>query len=321
MVFSPNVSPSLTRLTTTNLPHYPFPSHAQTDDNDGGESSPRALVAGQLQDLQLRGIDVARQLDYGGAGAGVEKRSSGSDEQGGDGVMDVDEGRARKRVALMEVEDDGREKDGGLKGSVGYTGGGDGDRVGVAAPVNATFALVNAQSGDGGSGDSGGGMGLKVPNLATPGGNAIRNGPQTPPHQPQQQQYQPSFLPNGTTATPQPFTFTSPISSRPPSPARTPSRTPIRSRRKSPPPPGSTTTTTSSPTISPLTWQDSEITGHLALDPQDDGYGVNGIGFRPTAAMAYARSQKRKQQVKEWKTREAREAVALTTPCSPAQTT
>lgn len=40
----------------------------------------------------------------------------------------------------------------------------------------------------------------------------------------------------------------------------------------------------------------------------DDLTGVNGIGYRPTPAMAYARAQRRKQQVAEWKSREAREA-------------
>lgn len=68
-----------------------------------------------------------------------------------------------------------------------------------------------------------------------------------------------------------------------------------------------------SPSVSPLTWHDSEITGHLAdpsTDPDDDGTGLNGIGFRPTPAIAYARSQKRRQQLNEWKARETREARA-----------
>lgn len=58
----------------------------------------------------------------------------------------------------------------------------------------------------------------------------------------------------------------------------------------------------------PFTWHDDEITGHDPSDPTDDGYGINGVGFKPTAAMAWARSQKRQKQVSEWKTREAREA-------------
>ncbi|KAJ4290912.1 hypothetical protein N0V90_010108 [Kalmusia sp. IMI 367209] len=75
-----------------------------------------------------------------------------------------------------------------------------------------------------------------------------------------------------------------------------------RQRQKSPSPP-----------LSALTWQDSEITGHLAdptKDPDDDGTGLNGIGFRPTPAIAYVRAQKRRQQILDWKAREARDARA-----------
>lgn len=43
-------------------------------------------------------------------------------------------------------------------------------------------------------------------------------------------------------------------------------------------------------------------------DADDDGYGINGIGFRPTAALAYARSQRRKQQIAEWRARETKDA-------------
>lgn len=60
--------------------------------------------------------------------------------------------------------------------------------------------------------------------------------------------------------------------------------------------------------LSSLTWRDEEITGHLLNSPDDDGEGINGIGFRPTAAMAHARSQRRRQQVESWRAREAREA-------------
>ncbi|KAJ5384387.1 hypothetical protein N7517_002298 [Penicillium concentricum] len=47
---------------------------------------------------------------------------------------------------------------------------------------------------------------------------------------------------------------------------------------------------------------------HDPSDPTDDGYGINGIGFKPTASIAWERSQKRQKQVAEWKNREAREA-------------
>ncbi|KAF2466846.1 uncharacterized protein BDR25DRAFT_345419 [Lindgomyces ingoldianus] len=75
-----------------------------------------------------------------------------------------------------------------------------------------------------------------------------------------------------------------------------------RPRKKSP-----------SPQSASLTWQDSEITGHLvdpSTDPDDDGTGLNGIGFKPTPALAYARAQRRRQQVMDWRAREAREARA-----------
>ena len=101
---------------------------------------------------------------------------------------------------------------------------------------------------------------------------------------------------------------------------------PRTERLLSPPPPHSSTLLSASSNLSPgscsplpsarelspnqaaLTWQESEITGHL-LDPSsgDDGEGINGVGFRPTPAIAYARQQRRRQQVSEWKAREAKE--------------
>ena len=86
----------------------------------------------------------------------------------------------------------------------------------------------------------------------------------------------------------------------PPTPLSTSPRP--HARRKSPPPLHLSWPATN------LTWQESEITGHDPKDPSDDGYGINGVGFRPTPAIAYARAQRRKQQVTEWKNREAREA-------------
>ncbi|PMD42073.1 hypothetical protein L207DRAFT_424428 [Hyaloscypha variabilis F] len=57
-----------------------------------------------------------------------------------------------------------------------------------------------------------------------------------------------------------------------------------------------------------LTWHDDEITGHDPDDPDDDGEGINGIGFKPTPAEAYARAQKRRAQMAEYRNREARDA-------------
>jgi hypothetical protein len=62
------------------------------------------------------------------------------------------------------------------------------------------------------------------------------------------------------------------------------------------------------PDDNPMTWHESEITGHNPTDPNDDGYGINGIGFKPTPAIAWARSQRRKQQLADYRNREAREA-------------
>ena len=74
-----------------------------------------------------------------------------------------------------------------------------------------------------------------------------------------------------------------------------------QTHRRSPPLDGN-------PEDNPMTWHESEITGHNPSDPNDDGYGVNGIGYKPTPAQAWARSQRRKQQLAEYKSREAKEA-------------
>ncbi|KAI1344492.1 hypothetical protein F5Y15DRAFT_113251 [Xylariaceae sp. FL0016] len=59
-----------------------------------------------------------------------------------------------------------------------------------------------------------------------------------------------------------------------------------------------------------LTWHEDEITVYDPDDKDDDGTGINGIGFKPTAAVAYQRAQKRKQQLVEYKKREESEARA-----------
>lgn len=76
-----------------------------------------------------------------------------------------------------------------------------------------------------------------------------------------------------------------------------PTLSPLLSRAKSP--------RSASPT---LWWTETEITGHNPKDPMDDGYGINGVGFLPTPAIAHARAERRRRQVVEWKNREAREA-------------
>ena len=81
----------------------------------------------------------------------------------------------------------------------------------------------------------------------------------------------------------------------------------------SPPPPAKKSPSKSPPPPSlALWWSDTEITGHNLdpSDPTDDGEGINGVGFLPTPATAYARAERRRRQVKEWKEREGREARA-----------
>lgn len=59
-----------------------------------------------------------------------------------------------------------------------------------------------------------------------------------------------------------------------------------------------------------LTWHDDEITIYDPDDSDDDGSGINGIGFKPTPAIAYARTMRRRQQLAEYRKREEREARA-----------
>ncbi|KAK2064393.1 hypothetical protein LY76DRAFT_587414 [Colletotrichum caudatum] len=64
------------------------------------------------------------------------------------------------------------------------------------------------------------------------------------------------------------------------------------------------------PVRAALTWKEDEITIYDPEDQDDDGTGINGVGFMPTAAMAYARTQKRRLQLAEYKKREESEARA-----------
>ncbi|KAM0820247.1 hypothetical protein AB5N19_06066 [Seiridium cardinale] len=94
-----------------------------------------------------------------------------------------------------------------------------------------------------------------------------------------------------------------------------------RSRRRSGTPPVGTSrrkpveTVEEAPVIvdpvrAALTWHEDEITVYDSEDKDDDGTGLNGIGFRPTPAVAHQRAQRRKKQLSEYKKREEREARA-----------
>ena len=73
-------------------------------------------------------------------------------------------------------------------------------------------------------------------------------------------------------------------------------------------PPSRNNNVSPTPSSSTLWWTDKEITGHNPTDPTDDGYGINGVGFVPTPAIANARAERRKRQVADWKNREAKDA-------------
>jgi hypothetical protein len=57
-----------------------------------------------------------------------------------------------------------------------------------------------------------------------------------------------------------------------------------------------------------LTWHEDEITIYDPNDKDDDGTGINGIGFKPTPALAHARVMKRRQQMAEYRKREENDA-------------
>ncbi|KAK2595556.1 hypothetical protein QQS21_006730 [Conoideocrella luteorostrata] len=59
-----------------------------------------------------------------------------------------------------------------------------------------------------------------------------------------------------------------------------------------------------------LTWHEDEITIYDPDDDDDDGTGINGIGFRPTPALAHARAMRRRQQITDYRKREEGEARA-----------
>ncbi|PHH79327.1 hypothetical protein CDD80_5090 [Ophiocordyceps camponoti-rufipedis] len=64
------------------------------------------------------------------------------------------------------------------------------------------------------------------------------------------------------------------------------------------------------PVRAALTWHEDEITVYDPHDADDDGTGVNGVGFKPTPAMAHARVMKRRQQMADYRRREESEARA-----------
>lgn len=92
--------------------------------------------------------------------------------------------------------------------------------------------------------------------------------------------------------------------------AGTPPLAASASKLRSPDQPSDAAAEVIDPIRAALTWHEDEITVYDPDDEDDDGVGINGIGFKPTPAIAYARTMKRKQQLAEYKKREEREARA-----------
>jgi hypothetical protein len=131
------------------------------------------------------------------------------------------------------------------------------------------------------------------------------------PETPQSQTRQPLLFSEPGASAAQPVAFVSSTITTSTSPHSAAANTSLQSRSRTQRP--HQRNRSPSPPLSNLTWQDGEITGHLTrpfTDPDDDGTGWNGIGFRPTPTIAHARAQRRRQQVLDWKAREAREARA-----------
>ncbi|RYP77610.1 hypothetical protein DL771_000978 [Monosporascus sp. 5C6A] len=62
------------------------------------------------------------------------------------------------------------------------------------------------------------------------------------------------------------------------------------------------------PVRAALTWHEDEITVYDPEDKDDDRRGMDGIGFKPTPAIAYQREQMRRRQLAEYRRREENEA-------------
>ncbi|KAG6227910.1 hypothetical protein E4U34_005132 [Claviceps purpurea] len=62
-----------------------------------------------------------------------------------------------------------------------------------------------------------------------------------------------------------------------------------------------------------LTWHEDEITIYDPNDADDDGTGVNGIGFKPTPALEHSRIMRRREQMAAYRKREECEARAKRT--------
>ncbi len=250
--------------------HFTFDVNSNLDD---GDASPRTRVAHRFRGLALGGGDGAAGLP--------------TDPTTVDG-MDDEEGVSRKRVKLPDVE---------MR---------DADNPTATGPADPVVPTLPRQplSTTGHSPPRSSGKSVRIAlddtilqqpeALATPSStppaeqtSVFSFAPPTPPH--------PSDSPRSS-----PLNRTFKRSGTPPFPTPTPATATTAS---STPPP-------TDPLPSSLTWHDSEITIYDPDDSDDDGTGINGIGFKPTPAIAYARTVRRRQQLAEYRKREEREARA-----------
>ncbi|OBT64102.1 hypothetical protein VE03_06243 [Pseudogymnoascus sp. 23342-1-I1] len=114
----------------------------------------------------------------------------------------------------------------------------------------------------------------------------------------------------GTNSTNTPNTLSTTLPSRPSlkQPVSPPSPDPPSGRFSPAPSPPLTPESSLLQEPTSLHWEESEITGHNPSDPEDDGEGINGVGFKPTAAIARARSERRRKQLADYKSREDKDA-------------
>ncbi|EON66962.1 hypothetical protein W97_06078 [Coniosporium apollinis CBS 100218] len=279
-----------------------IPPPQVSEDALPGQASPRTVVATQLEDLKIRGsippLDFGVSTDAGGAKA--KKRVKHSSARGAEDFKDIEilgwerssvkashlpiRNGAEERLPLsatsvLEIQETPQPA----------------PRLQPVQPSRTPSPLPPPSFAD-----------IATIRPATPPASlksrAARRRIASPP--PPSTSSAPTAFPTTTTPTSIALTSTSP-------PTSTTAPLPPTSTGSSPVSQTSETSQTSSLDPTSLTWQDSEITGHLIdprLEPDDDGTGLNGVGFKPTPALAYARAQRRRQQVLEWRAREAREA-------------
>lgn len=85
-------------------------------------------------------------------------------------------------------------------------------------------------------------------------------------------------------------------------------RSPLQDNKNDDNDDGGSTTEVVDPVRASLTWHEDEITIYDPDDEDDDGTGINGVGFKPTPALAHMRALKRQQQMAEYRKREESEA-------------